>query len=159
MSCLLRGGRVVTQELLIRTTGLAFTQATYMHLSTAAAFAFTKYANKNNSNGTSLSLNWLLQKVKKNSKRFRSVIEKGKYVNDDISGLQVGKTFFEIINCPVQEKSVFRLCMAVGIGAFLVTKLACSVSSFLTIRSASELGYRLDMLRVGSQLTTDALFV
>jgi hypothetical protein len=41
-----------------------------MHLSTAAAFAFTKYGNKNNSNGTSLPLNWLLQKVKKGSKRF-----------------------------------------------------------------------------------------
>jgi hypothetical protein len=123
MSCMLRGGGVVSQELLIRTTGLAFTQATYMHLSTAAAFAFTKYANKSGSNGTSLPLNWLLQKVKKGSKRFRTIIEKGNYANNDISGLRVVKTFFSIISCPVQENNRLKAMHGCWNWSFLGNKI------------------------------------
>jgi hypothetical protein len=105
MSCILRGVRIVSHDLLNRTTGLDFSQATYMHLSTAAAFAVTKYAGKTDSNGTSLPLNWLLQKVKRGSKRFRNIIERGKLAEHDISNLRVVKTFFNPINCPVPEKN------------------------------------------------------
>jgi hypothetical protein len=105
MSCMLRGDRVVSHDLLIRTTGLNFSEACYMHLSTAAAFAKKKYANKNGSNGTSLPLKWLIQQVKKGSKRYRTLIDRYKNDGHDISNLRVVKTFFELLDCPVPEKN------------------------------------------------------
>jgi hypothetical protein len=105
MSCMLRGDRVVSHDLLIRTTGLNFSEACYMHLSTAAAFAKKKYANKNGSNGTSLPLKWLIQQVKKGSKRYRTLIDRHKNEGHDISNLRVVKTFFELLDCPVPEKN------------------------------------------------------
>jgi len=85
MSCLLRGDRIVSREFLNRTTGLIFSEAVYMHLSTAAAFAKTKYANKENSNGTSLPLKWLLGRIKKGSKRFRTIISRVSASNSNIA--------------------------------------------------------------------------
>ncbi len=105
MSCVLRGDRVVSHDLLIRTTGLNFSEACYIHLSTAAAFAKKKYANKNGSNGTSLPLKWLIQQVKKGSKRYRTLLDRYKNEGHDISNLRVVKTFFELLDCPVPEKN------------------------------------------------------
>jgi hypothetical protein len=74
-----------------------------MHLSTAAAFAKTKYANKDGSNGTSLPLKWLLGKIKKGSKRFRTVISRADNTNSNITELRVVQTFFGLIENPVPD--------------------------------------------------------
>jgi len=105
MSCLLRGDRIVSREFLNRTTGLIFSEAVYMHLSTAAAFAKTKYANKENSNGTSLPLKWLLGRIKKGSKRFRTIISRVSASNSNIAELRVVQTFFGLIENPVPDKN------------------------------------------------------
>jgi hypothetical protein len=108
MSSLLRGDRIVSREVLNRTTGLIFSEAVYMHLSTAAAFAKTKYANKDNSNGTALPLKWLLGRIKKGSKRFRTIIGYSEVNNNPITDLRVVQTFFGIIDNPVPANTVLK---------------------------------------------------
>jgi hypothetical protein len=83
MNNLIRNGRVVSHDLLIRTTGIDF-PAHYLNLQTACHFAIQKYSNKNGSNGTALPLNCLFQSVKRGSRRFRLVIERSR------DGLKVG---------------------------------------------------------------------
>ena len=95
---LIRNGRVVGHDVLIRTTGIVFNPAQYLNLQTACHFTIQKYSNKNGSNGTALPLNWLLQKVKRGSKRFRIVIERSHIDQNEISELRVVNTFFNLVN-------------------------------------------------------------
>jgi hypothetical protein len=108
MSCLLRGDRIVPRDVLNRTTGLDFNEAVYMHLSTAAAFAKTKYANKDDSNGTALPLKWLLGRIKKGSKRFRTIIGYSDVNKNPLTHLRVVQTFFGIIDNPVPGTAVLK---------------------------------------------------
>jgi hypothetical protein len=109
MNVLIRNGRVVSHDLLIRSSGINFTPAHYLNLQTAGHFAILKYSGKNSSNGTCLPLNWLFSKIKKGSRRFRSVIE-GSIANSAVlSELRVVKTFFELCRNPVPEIRKLRV--------------------------------------------------
>ena len=101
INCLVRAGRVVSFDLLNRTTGINFPLAAYMNLTRAGNFAVKKYGGKVGSNGSSLPLNWLLLRVKKGSARFRNIMESCSKRNHDIGKLRVVKTFFELIDRPV----------------------------------------------------------
>jgi hypothetical protein len=76
MGELLRDGRVVQYHQLVASTGVPFRQIMYFRLLTVGNFALLKYANKTNSNGTSMSMKDFVCKTKKGSKRFRIVLAK-----------------------------------------------------------------------------------
>jgi hypothetical protein len=100
MNCLVRGNSFVSFENLRRSTGLNFSNNAYLNLVTAANFAKTKYANKQESNGTCLPLLLFLQRIKKGSKKFRIRLCDEKN-GDGIEKMQVVTTFFRLIDNPV----------------------------------------------------------
>jgi len=109
LNVLLRNGRVVSHDLLIRSSGINFTPAHYLNLQTACHFAILKYSGKNSSNGTCLPLNWLFTQIKKGSRRFRIVIE-GNPVNTTVlNEMRVVKTFFELVRYPVPDSGKLRV--------------------------------------------------
>ncbi len=123
MNSLIRNGRVVSHDLLIRSSGINFTPAHYLNLQTACHFAILKYSGKNTSNGTCLPLNWLFSKIKKGSRRFRSVID-GIQANPAVlSELRVVKTFFELIRNPVPEIGNLRVLYGSWNWCFLGNKV------------------------------------
>ncbi len=73
MNDLVRNGAVVGYHTLLQNTGINFSQAVYMHLVRAGNFALTKYAGKEGSNGTSMTLGLFLDTIKKGSRRFRTI--------------------------------------------------------------------------------------
>jgi hypothetical protein len=75
MNCLITNNAVVSFQALRIGTGLNFTQATYFNLVTAANFALTKFANKNESNGTDQTVEWFLAHLKRGSKKFRRILD------------------------------------------------------------------------------------
>jgi hypothetical protein len=106
MNCLVTQGRVVSFITLRLNTGLPFDAVTYMNLVTAGNFAIKKYANKNGSDGTCNSISWLLNQVRRGSKRFRRTMEKN-VISKVISELRVVNTFFDIIQ--VEKPDRFTL--------------------------------------------------
>jgi hypothetical protein len=106
MNCLVTQGRVVSFITLRLNTGLPFDAVTYMNLVTAGNFAIKKYANKNGSDGTCNSISWLLNQVRRGSKRFRRTMEKN-VISKVISELRVVNTFFDIIQ--VEKPDSFTL--------------------------------------------------
>jgi hypothetical protein len=100
MNCLVRGNNIVSFENLRRSTGLNFSNNAYLNLVTAANFAKTKYANKQESNGTCLPLLLFLQRIRKGSKKFRIRLSEEKN-GDGIEKMQVVTTFFRLIDNPV----------------------------------------------------------
>ncbi len=98
---LIRNGRVISHDLLVRTTGIEFTPAHYMNLQTAGHFAVQKYGGKAGSNGSTVPLRWLFDNVKKGSRKFRIKIEWKDRKPGDLENMRVVKTFFELIGCPV----------------------------------------------------------
>jgi exonuclease III len=109
LNVLIRNGRVVSHDLLIRSSGINFTPAHYLNLQTACHFAILKYSGKNSSNGTCLPLNWLFTQIKKGSRRFRIVIE-GNPVNTTVlNEMRVVKTFFELVRYPVPDSGKLRV--------------------------------------------------
>lgn len=96
---------MVTLERLNQLTGLTFSQNVYMYLQTAALFAVKKYGNKNGSNGTSITLEAFLNRIKKGSGKFRKILERKHLTSYNIEKLRVVKTFFDLVDCPVPEIS------------------------------------------------------
>jgi len=109
LNVLIRNGRVVTHDLLVRSSGINFTPAQYLNLQTACHFAILKYSGKNSSNGTCLPLNWLFSQIKKGSKRFRKVIEGSPTDSVKLNELRVVKTFFDLVRNPVPEIGKLRV--------------------------------------------------
>ncbi len=70
MKSLIVDGRVSPNPDLLITTGIPFTQATYFRLITVGNFAVQKYADKENSNGTSIEVKTVVCGIKKGSKKF-----------------------------------------------------------------------------------------
>jgi hypothetical protein len=105
LNCLVVNNVVVDYRTLIDSTGLNFTQATYFNLVTAANFAIKKYANADDSNGTSQSLEWFLSQIKRGSKKFRAILEKN-CNKVAIRDLRVVKTFFSLLNADIPDGSV-----------------------------------------------------
>jgi len=103
MSCLVRGNRIIDHPTLCRTTGIDFTPASYLLLVTAGKFAIQKYASKNESNGTSLPLTWMMQRIKKGSRKFRLLIESVNMPVNSLTKLRVVNTFFQLINCDIPD--------------------------------------------------------
>ena len=131
MGCLIRGNRVVDFETLRRSSGLDFQFNTYLRLCTAARFALVKYGNKVGSNGTCVPLNWLLQRVKKGSKRFRLIIENRKENEGGIEKLRVVKTFFQLIDCPAPERNKIRTLYGTWNWSFFSNRIRVFIFQFL----------------------------
>jgi exonuclease III len=120
---LIRNGRVIGHDLLIRTTGIPFNAAHYLNLQTACHFAVQKYGNKDGSNGTALPLNWLLQNVKKGSRKFRSVIDRTRERVSNIADLRVVNTFFNLAGTPVPVPSVLKILYGAWNWSFLGNRM------------------------------------
>jgi hypothetical protein len=109
MSCLLVGNRVVPLDRLRQITGLHFSNNVYMYLQTAANFALKKYSGKNNSNGTSLTLTAIMDRLKKGSGKYRKMLEKASNEGTEMSQLRVVSTFFRLGNCEIPNQSDLEL--------------------------------------------------
>jgi hypothetical protein len=158
MNDLVRNGAVVGYHTLLQNTGINFSQAVYLHLVRAGNFALTKYAGKEGSNGTSMTLGNFLDSIKKGSRKFRTILEIS-ISTRKIEGLRVVKTFFGLIDCPVPDPSELIICIVSGTGPSLVTGTARSRFSFLITHSELGAGLRQDIGMVGPQLTNVVLSV
>jgi hypothetical protein len=107
MNCLVNNNVVVDYRTLVDTTGLNFSQATYFNLVTAANFAIKKYANTDNSNGSSQSLEWFLSQIKKGSKKFRALLDKN-CSTVAIKDIRTVKTFYSLLNTATPEVCIIR---------------------------------------------------
>jgi hypothetical protein len=106
MDCLIANNVVVDYPTLNANCGIVFTQATYFNLVTAGNFAITKYANKNTSNGTALSVEWFLAQIKKGSKKFRKILD-SMVMETEVAELRVVTTFYQLLN---RDKPAANLC-------------------------------------------------
>jgi hypothetical protein len=104
----LQNGVLIEYNMLVRTTGIDFTAAHYLNLQTACHFAVQKYSGKNGSNGSTLPLTWLFQRVKKGSRLFRLTIEWNPDQGNMLGELRVVKTFFELAQNPVPENCFLK---------------------------------------------------
>jgi len=98
MNALFYRNQIISRERLIDITGLNFTQNEYMHLHRAANFARKKFSAKPGSNGTSMTLESYMHRVKKGSGKYRRIIgrtEKG----NGIETMRVVNTFFDLFTC------------------------------------------------------------
>jgi hypothetical protein len=160
MNCLVRGNNIVSFENLRRSTGLNFSNNAYLNLVTAANFAKTKYANKQESNGTCLPLLLFLQRIKKGSKKFRIRLCEEKK-GDGIEKMQVVTTFFRLIDNPVPaalELNILYGSWNFSYLAFLRTDSEPSVLNSTIIRSPSVPGLRPAIEQRARWQTTDVRF-
>jgi hypothetical protein len=102
MCDLVRDGRVLQYNPLVASTAVPFTQVMYFRLLTVGNYALLRYANKTNSNGTSLPMKDFVCRTKKGSKRFRMVLAKVK-VSVEVDKLRVVQTFFRLIPADVPD--------------------------------------------------------
>jgi hypothetical protein len=129
MSSLISEGNVVRFQQFLVTTGLPFTQVTYLRLVTAGNFAIEKYAGKAKSNGTSMPLKEYVCRVKKGSKRFRRVLVQS--VNTvEIENLRVVRTFFGLLQVPVPDPAVIKKLYGIWTWQFLSNRLRFFVFQF-----------------------------
>ena len=117
------GNRIASFNELIAMTGLPFSFNSYLGLATAARFAIKKYSMKNGSNGSTVPLNFILQGVKKGSKRFRKLLMNLNLAGLDISKLRVVRTFFELINCTVPSNSLLETLFSCWNWSFLSNRI------------------------------------
>jgi hypothetical protein len=102
MCDLVRDGRVLQYNPLVASTAVPFTQVMYFRLLTVGNYGLLRYANKTNSNGTSLPMKDFVCRTKKGSKRFRMVLAKVK-VSVEVDKLRVVQTFFRLIPADVPD--------------------------------------------------------
>ncbi len=105
MKSLIVDGRVSPYPDLIITTGIPFTQTTYFRLITVGNFAVQKYADKVNSNGTSIELKTFVCGIKKGSKKFRKVLEHG-IQTPKVEELRVVQTFFRLVGTEMPDPAI-----------------------------------------------------
>jgi hypothetical protein len=109
MNCLLVGNRVVPLERLRQVSGLHFSDNVYMYLQTAANFALKKYGRNENSNGTSLTLTAIMDRLRKGSGKYRRMLEKESNEKFEMKNLRVVSTFFRLGNCEIPIQSDLEL--------------------------------------------------
>jgi hypothetical protein len=76
-----------------------------MYLQTAANFALKKYGRNENSNGTSLTLIAIMDRLKKGSGKYRRMLEKESNEKFEMKNLRVVSTFFRLGNCEIPIQS------------------------------------------------------
>jgi exonuclease III len=102
MNNLIANGAMINFQDLIRTTGVPFTQVIFFRLIPVCNYAIVKYANRENSNGTSVNLSGYICRVKKGSKRFRRILNQ-KNPDPKIENLRVVQTFFRFLTTEVPD--------------------------------------------------------
>jgi len=122
MNNLVLDGRVVQYNNLLFSTGIPFTQATYLRLVTAGSFAMQKYAGKEKSNGESQSLDNFMRRVKQGSKKFRKVLE-NTGTDFQPGNLRVAQTFFRLIMADIPEASEIGKLHAIWTWQFLSNRI------------------------------------
>jgi hypothetical protein len=122
MNNLVLDGRVVQYNNLLFSTGIPFTQATYLRLVTAGNFAMQKYAGKEKSNGESQSLDNFMRRVKQGSKKFRKVLENNG-TDFQLESLRVAQTFFQLIRADIPEASEIGKLHAIWTWQFLSNRI------------------------------------
>jgi hypothetical protein len=122
MNSLIVNGVIVNYQELIQSTGIPFTQAIYFRLISVSNYAVLKFANKANSNGTSLEMCGYIRKVKKGSKRFRRVLSQ-KNQEPQIENLRVVQTFFRFLNTDAPEPVVIGKLHGIWTWQFLSNRI------------------------------------
>jgi hypothetical protein len=77
MNVLIQNGAVVSYQVLRASSGLNFSQAAYFRLVTAGNFAIKKYSRTESNNGNSELIGTFLDSIKKGSKQFKKIVERG----------------------------------------------------------------------------------
>jgi hypothetical protein len=130
MKSLIVDGRVSPYPDLLITTGIPFTQATYFRLITVGNFAVQKYADKENSNGTSIELKMFMCGIKKGSKKFRKVLGHG-IRTTKVEDLRVVQTFFRLVGSDIPDPAILGRLHTVWTWNFLSNRIRFFSFQFL----------------------------
>jgi hypothetical protein len=122
MNNLFVDGTMKNFQELVRTTGVPFTQVIYLRLIPVCNYALVKYANKENSNGTSVDIRGYICKIKKGSKRFRRVLSQ-KTNEPKIENMRVVQTFFRFLSVEVPDPAVVGKMHCIWTWQFLSNRI------------------------------------
>jgi hypothetical protein len=122
MNNLFVDGTMKNFQELVRTTGVPFTQVIYLRLIPVCNYALVKYANKENSNGTSVDIRGYICKIKKGSKRFRRVLSQ-KNNEPKIENMRVVQTFFRFLSVEVPDPAVVGKMHCIWTWQFLSNRI------------------------------------